>query len=239
MKFFSIQSVLSLFALFVVLSSCDKKQESVTKPQVTIVSPKGAVSADGTVAIEISFSDDNGLQEAEVRLGNLSTPGDVYHTLQKGLNGTSDNLKYTATIPQGVNVVGTNYIYVKCIDVDGNETVKDEDFEIEDQTPPTVTIVNFDDNSVQNGGQVHVYYSFQDEGGVEFSGVELWTSDASGNSTQLVNDNYKQNYIPSQTSGQGGTSISHNWSPGWYKLLVKARDESGNVGEEFRTFQVL
>jgi len=229
-------SLALLFASLFIFLSCNKDDDQPNpKPVITLITPKGEVAAGEDIEVKLQFKDDNGLKEVEIRIGNLNVTGNVYSLVQRGLSGIADNLEYSVTVPHGLNVIGTNYIYVSCIDIDGNETILDMDFEITDKTPPNLNIIYFDDIDVFDGGsgKAWVEYEFSDEGGVGFTTVELWKTDGNGNLMTLIKEDDINYQTPISQTTVRTVGIGTAWSSGTnYRFIVKVEDVNGNVAEE-------
>lgn len=226
-----------LLALIVVVPSCSEDGDNANNenPVINLISPRGNIGIGEDIEVELGFIDNNGLKEVEVRLGNQSLPsGGVYSLSQRGLSGTSDKLEFTVEPPAGLNLAGTNYIYVKCTDIEGNQTILDQDFSIVDQDTPTVNVVWFDDIDVISGtgSEVFVGFEFNDDGGVVKYTVELWKSDSNDNLVTKWNSIERDYSTPvtglnsaSEQIGPQGTG----WQQGPYKVVILVEDVAGNV----------
>lgn len=223
---------------FVLLASCtlllscskDDGDSGSDKPVIILNSPTGDINIGSDIQVDLEFTDNNGLQEVEIRLGNLKVTGNVYDLVQRGLSGTSDALSYTVSPPPGIDISGSNYIYISCKDVDGNETILDRDFDIVDKQPPTLDVLAIDDIDIFSGGPVYTYYECYDIGGVEYSATELWMSDAAGSLVSMEDIDENNFSSPPTTTTSINDQVGTNWTSGiYYKLVIKARDVSGNV----------
>lgn len=236
---------ISLFTLLLtfimVVPSCKDDGEDATNenPVVNLISPRGEVDIEQDIKVEINFVDNNGLRDVEVRLGNqnLTAGGGIYSLSQRGLSGISDKLEFTFEPPLGLDIIGDNYIYIKCTDVDGNVTIIDEDFTIVDLAGPEITITNYDPQYVVQGSifDLFVNFTYQDNTNVEYVAVELWQTDANQNlTTRWAIEEESLN--PPRATGSKSEAIMPSF--GWpmagtkFALVVKARDTDGNVSEE-------
>lgn len=217
-------------------TSCSKDDEA-SGPTITLISPTGSIDASSDINVNLQFTDDSGLQEVEVRLGNPNVQGEIYNTSTRGLSGTSDNLQYNVSPPAGINISGSNFIYVKCTDSDGNQTILDEGFQITDINPPSLDVLSFDNTGISPGStsSAFVVFEYQDDSGVEYTAAELWWVDGTGNKLQLWDKKEETYTSPATSTNQVFASLvpPGGWPAGQsYQIILKARDTNGNEVED-------
>ncbi len=225
-----------------ITSGCkDKKSKEQKNPFVTIKSPNNAVNIGDTVEVIVSYSDESGLKNTEVRLSNTSTGADVYDIILRDLEGTWDEIRYSVKVPTGINIQGTNTINVICSDLDGNMTEVNQSFEVGDLRAPFVKVINFDSVNVFNAntGPVIITYEMQDAGGIAEISAKLWETGPSGD---LIN---VRDEVTEQISGAPTTlltksiSLTNTWQGLLnYSVVLKVTDVSGNVSYSPRPFYV-
>lgn len=257
MNLFRLANLGLLVLVVVSVLSCSKDDDDNPIPQnaaptIQLVKPVGTVvSSNGTVSIEVEllFTDDSGLQRAEIRLGSTSGPAGVYDVSQRGLSGTADGLRYSVEVPEVLGIQGTNYIYVVCTDVNGNTTILDEEFEVkyEDNEPPFLIITEFregDASSITGDGYVYLSYSFSDNEAVERVTIDIYIQSWSWIDPPILVATVEQIYDPALAEKDElllPLRPSGGWTAGYEEVRVdvKAFDQNGNSSEEISAFTVI
>lgn len=220
------------------LISCGAAEESpeVFLPKITIVSPVDTLGLSDSVSVRVLYSDDTGLIFTEISLGTQSGGNLVYHSSQRGLAGTSDEIAFKALVPSVVNILGENYILVKAKDEDGNEAIVEEAFfvEIRDNTPPLVLNSGVLGVLTQDPSTAfEVAYQFSDNVALKEAEISLikWDNNTAG-------DLMVSQTVPLQGQmNAAGTALfpgSSSYSLGQdFRIKIVLRDQAGNSLEHY------
>lgn len=219
----------SFFAI-VLLTSCEdepKTQEDLA-PTITVVKPVANVQLGQKIPITLEFKDDHALQSVEISLGSNEHSSTAYHYVTRGLSGREDQISYMVEPPAGVNILGSNYIFVTCLDDAGQTTTADEDFNVVDGSAPSATFFYMDTVSTM-GMDIEVIYQAEDNDGLAKVVLELWQVDANGNKTQKLD--FKADQFTGETTVQEQHFFERKSSypiGGYYQFYLTAYDASGN-----------
>ncbi len=224
----------SLAVLSLSLSSCGVGgTEENPSPIISIISPSDTLNLSDSIEVHIVYSDDSGLTFTEVTLGTESGGNTVYHFSQRGLSGLNDELRFNAIVPDALNIVGRNYILVKAGDEDGQESILEQSFVVQDTDLEKPQILRAQTNGVlsQNPNVLFEVSSIlQDNKALGELKIRLieWNgslgSDIYSHSIDLggQSSTSSSHAIPGSSSYQAGTS---------FKVKLELKDAAGNSSE--------
>jgi hypothetical protein len=189
----------------------DGDQENDTEaPTVSITSQEDGSTVSGTVEIQVSATDNVGIDKVELYIGDT-------------LVGSDSQSPYTFSIDTTKYEDGTYTITAKAYDTSGNTaeaSIKltfdnEDDSSSEDTTAPTVEITSPEDGSIVRGSTIYVYFTVSDNVGVTYAKVYV--------------DGYL--YASGEIS-DGDYYVGISLTRGWHTITVKAYDAAGNEGED-------
>jgi hypothetical protein len=239
-RFIKKSSLLSLFAILTIgVTSCsdnsDEESELSSPPTVTIISPKDSIPLSDKVIVEVLFTDNSGLVSTEISLGNIDQGNLVYHYSQRGLSGLSDDLSFQADIPTTVDAQGENYILVKCLDEDGNETFVEGIFYLQDNDllAPQINILGPQGILTNDAStSMSVSYDVSDDKGLDSLNISFIESFSNGTLgtvliSKSVNFNGQLNAMGTEfILGDPNLQVSTA-----YKVKATLFDQAGNSSE--------
>tara|TARA_B100001115_G_C15846902_1_gene427309 strand:+ start:3142 stop:3873 length:732 start_codon:yes stop_codon:yes gene_type:complete len=224
----------SLAGLSLGLSSCGVGgTEENPSPIISIISPSDTLNLSDSIDVHIVYSDDSGLTFTEVTLGTETGGNTVYHFSQRGISGMNDELRFQALVPSTLNITGRNYILVKAGDEDGQESILEQSFVVQDPDTEKPQILDAQTNGVlsQNPSVLfEISYVLQDNKALDELKIRLieWNgslgSDIYSHSIDLAGQSNASSFhaIPGSSSYQAGTS---------FKVKLEVKDAAGNSSE--------
>ncbi len=150
----------------------------------------------------------------------LNKEGTIYYTLDGNTPTPDTNYTYSGVNEVNITINDTTTIKYFGIDFFGRKELSKTKTFILDETAPTVTLVNPNNNQSTNNNKIEVLLEFDDEAGIDLS-----------KSIFKIDNIDISNLLTSSTVRYGKT-----WSEGAHSIYIKIYDNVGNITENTYSF---